>query len=791
MQIPQIFPHFLQFPAQKEYPMSRMTKPLLAVVIVLSLVAPFSWAGGSSEKNAAPKTQGAPSAQTQAAQPAPPANPYFTGDGGKGRSITILPPKGVGLAENQAYLPNFVANELVSNFGGFSAMTLFDRVNNQKQYDELLSGFYSDDDAAGLDLGHLASTDYMLLGDITRTTSGFALQLTVNSNSDKTTAASYSGTVTIDDLNNLTGVRRASLDLLQKMGVQVTERGRAELGMAATTERVNAQTAAARGIVAQQLGNTAEALAQFYQAAAYDNTLSEAAARANTMSASVRTGSMGANIRNDIAWRDEWVKILADAQTALRNIPRPPPIQPPSPPQQIVVAQILAPDPNFQQGTIDYNARTVMLSVSYDVSRSLFTVPYPPEYKAAWDAYRAAFMAGDTAYRNVYNRIVTDLNAGLDATRRNADWKLARLNYTSGGTPATPQAPRSGEVTVSAAVELLNDQGRVIGNAGRAAMLGRFGFRDWDTILIERGNIQQFTFTVKADDISDQMSLRFTAAASPASNNIVQVMTFAELKAARPDLRLTTPDEFNNTFEFEIKYGEITGYHGNRKTIVIPGYVKGEAVTAIGDRAFFNNQLTSVTIPNSVTTIRDNAFLRNLLTSVIIPDSVTTIGASAFAGNQLTSVTIGNSVTTIGASAFALNRLTSVTIGNSVTTIRDNAFLRNLLTSVIIPDSVTTIGVNAFAFNRLTSVTIGNSVTTIGYSAFSNNQLTSVTIGNSVTTIGGFAFYGNNKLTSVTIGANVSMQKDSFDNNFTNFYNKNGKKAGTYTYSNQKWTYKP
>jgi hypothetical protein len=92
-------------------------------------------------------------------------------------------------------------------------------------------------------------------------------------------------------------------------------------------------------------------------------------------------------------------------------------------------------------------------------------------------------------------------------------------------------------------VELLNDQGRVIGNAVNVPMLGRFGFRDWDTILIERGNIQQFTFTVKADDISDQMSLRLTATADPApNNNIVQVMTFAELKAARPDLKLTTPE---------------------------------------------------------------------------------------------------------------------------------------------------------------------------------------------------------------------------------------------------------
>ena len=81
-----------------------------------------------------------PQTARQAQTTAQPASPYWTGDGGKGKSITILPPRSSGLAENQGYLPDFIANELVSNFNTFSAMTLFDRVNNQKQYEELLSG---------------------------------------------------------------------------------------------------------------------------------------------------------------------------------------------------------------------------------------------------------------------------------------------------------------------------------------------------------------------------------------------------------------------------------------------------------------------------------------------------------------------------------------------------------------------------------------------------------------------------------------------------------------------------
>jgi hypothetical protein len=63
-------------------------------------------------------------------------------------------------------------------------------------------------------------------------------------------------------------------------------------------------------------------------------------------------------------------------------------------------------------------------------------------------------------------------------------------------------------------------------------------------------------------------------------------------------------------------------------------------VTAIGNSAFAENQLTSVSIPNSVTAIGDEAFAWNQLSSVSIPNSVTAIGDGAFAWNQLSSVSI-------------------------------------------------------------------------------------------------------------------------------------------------------
>lgn len=87
--------------------------------------------------------------------------------------------------------------------------------------------------------------------------------------------------------------------------------------------------------------------------------------------------------------------------------------------------------------------------------------------------------------------------------------------------------------------------------------------------------------------------------------------------------------------------------------LVIPDTINGYSVTSIGLRAFMQNKLTSVTIPDSVTSIGAVAFIRNQLTSVTIPDSVTSIGNNAFSENKLTTVHfVGNRPAKLEKSSF-------------------------------------------------------------------------------------------------------------------------------------------
>ena len=206
----------------------------------------------------------------------------------------------------------------------------------------------------------------------------------------------------------------------------------------------------------------------------------------------------------------------------------------------------------------------------------------------------------------------------------------------------------------------------------------------------------------------------------------------------------------------------ITGYTGPGGVVIIPATINGMPVANIGQAAFSNASLTSVTIPNSVTGIGDRAFyFCTKLTSVTIPNSVTHIGDAAFANcSSLANFTIPNGVTNIGDGAFSFcNSLTRVTIPNSVTSIGDWAFSScTSLTSITIPNSVTSIGYVAFLeCSSLTNVTIGDSVTYIGLEAFREcTSLTSVTIPNSVSNIGDGAFYYCSSLTSITIPHSVT-----------------------------------
>jgi len=120
----------------------------------------------------------------------------------------------------------------------------------------------------------------------------------------------------------------------------------------------------------------------------------------------------------------------------------------------------------------------------------------------------------------------------------------------------------------------------------------------------------------------------------------------------------------------------ITGYTGLGGAVTVPSAINGLPVTSIGDYAFEDSLLTSVTIPNNVMTIGWGEFECTSLASVSLGDNVTVIGCNAFSScTNLTSVTIPKGVISIGAGAFSdCARLTSMYFEGNAPTIGSSAF---------------------------------------------------------------------------------------------------------------------
>lgn len=230
-------------------------------------------------------------------------------------------------------------------------------------------------------------------------------------------------------------------------------------------------------------------------------------------------------------------------------------------------------------------------------------------------------------------------------------------------------------------------------------------------------------------------------------------------------------------FTFDATTGTIKKYNGNDAVVNIPSEINGTPVTTIGNAAFRDSSVTSVTIPASVTEIGSNAFADcTNLTSVNYKGdwSNLTIQSGNPAVQDAANAPLFDFKFTPDNTAVIVTRYNGtaadVTIpsrykGKPVTMIDHAAFFNSVVTSVTIPDSVTSIDDNAFGFcSQLTNISIPNSVTYIGFSAFAHcTSLKSITLPSSLSTIQSYAFYHCRNLETIRIPVSVTLiETDAF-----------------------------
>jgi hypothetical protein len=199
------------------------------------------------------------------------------------------------------------------------------------------------------------------------------------------------------------------------------------------------------------------------------------------MSASVRTGSLGENIRNDIAWRNEWQKLWEEAEKYL---------------QDSTEAKVeFAYSTKLKQESVDYNTGLVTFSVAAEWR----AIKMPPTLK-----------------------MLIDLDKGLKATKRAKAWGMGNIFLPGGyiGSDYFRHTLRNyfrRDYTVT--VALYNDKGIRVSTVSTEEITtslieGDFGYR----IALKETDRQVYPknkkikvkmiFSVKADDITDNMALK-------------------------------------------------------------------------------------------------------------------------------------------------------------------------------------------------------------------------------------------------------------------------------------------
>jgi hypothetical protein len=600
---------------------------------------------------------------------------FFTGDGGKGKSITIYAPKATGLAENEANIPTVVHREFINNFSGYSAISVTDWESVEELYARLLSGYYADDAEAGMDLGHLIPTDYYMEGNITRTSTGYALQYSIIKTTDKTIAAPYSGICTFEELNNFSGVRRASLDLLQKMGVTLTEQAKTELAGAAAQNHVNAQTSFASSVTFQRQGNQVAALAFSDYAAALDPTMTDAVKRSSVMVANISSGNIGANTLAELEWYDAWKAKLIETEQFIADVVN-----------TSDLPYVLFFSDGIEWGQLNVQTRT------RDAS-------FPLNLRA------------NRAWLNSVAQAVNAVYDGLVATGKKNDWGRNDSNMRDWPQRSYSSTnPFTSRNDISIVFELVGDQDRVLGRE-TVRITPSFSFSPRNNKIVpnyESNTFRTVTFkNISANDIDSVRNIRVVSVKGIAPENARFRITFL------PDAKWK---EYRDGYShLRVENGVLLGFD---KSIIVTErrYVSGSYINYFK----FNPKLSESQIQQ----------YRNL----VIPAD---LWGEPF-------------ITSIGQSAFEVQSISENT----------------QIISVNIPNSVTSIGDYAFFLDEM----------------LVTNQLTSINIGSNVT-IGRHAFG------RITFFASLVYLIPS--RGFEKFYESNGKKAGTYTYNNRKWSYSP
>ena len=149
---------------------------------------------------------------------------------------------------------------------------------------------------------------------------------------------------------------------------------------------------------------------------------------------------------------------------------------------------------------------------------------------------------------------------------------------------------------------------------------------------------------------------------------------------------------------------DYTGFINIPKTVVYENIQFN--VVSIGEKAFYQSDVTDVSLPEGITTIKESAFNRCYsMKKCNLPESLTSIGVNAFGGTALDSVYIPKKVSSFGSYCFSSCKMSYLEFAEGVTTIPRLTFTScSNLKTVVFPASLYQIGAASFWLSNIKTI---------------------------------------------------------------------------------------
>ncbi len=212
-------------------------------------------------------------------------------------------------------------------------------------------------------------------------------------------------------------------------------------------------------------------------------------------------------------------------------------------------------------------------------------------------------------------------------------------------------------------------------------------------------------------------------------------------------------------------------------TTLICEFTETSGLSIIGEYAFADSGLTTVTLPGKMGRIDQHAFSGTKLTSITLPESdgslvtvtgskpILSVGDGAFSNCTLLQSVTFSGLTTLGDSVFAYCDFRTFVVPENITVSFGNrAFAYNVnLTSFIVEGSCTSIGDYFFdSCTLLDEVILSADTKYVGSYAFKNcTGLTEIIIPQNTQTVCEYVFYGCTALQKVSVPSVVVTCKES------------------------------